>query len=248
MPKKPSVDIVVPVYNEEVALPANIPVLYNYCRHNLSEYDWRIIIADNASTDSTSIIAKKFAKRPQIFYLKLTKKGRGLALRTAWLRSKAGIVSYMDVDLSSNLEFFPALLAGLENSADIAIGSRLSRGSNVTGRTLPREVMSRGYNLLIRVLFSTSFHDAQCGFKAVKKSVFQRLEPIVENNNWFFDSEFLIVAEKAGYKIAEIPISWHDDPSSTVKVAKTATEDLVGIMRLWHTRPWEKLKKAAIIL
>lgn len=237
-----SVDIVIPVYNEEIALPANIPILYNYCQNNLGDYSWNIVIVDNASLDKTSEIAKKFSLRPQISYLRLEQKGRGLALRTAWLKSKADIVSYMDVDLSSNLEFFPALLAGLENSADIAIGSRLSRGSNVTGRTLPREVMSRGYNFLIRVLFSTSFHDAQCGFKAVKKSVFQRLEPIVENNNWFFDSELLIVVEKAGYKIAEIPISWHDDPSSTVKVAGTAIEDLIGLWRLWRTKPWEETK------
>lgn len=238
-----SVDIVVPVYNEEIALPANIPILYNYCRNNLSEYGWKIIIADNASTDSTSEVAKKFAKSPQISYLKLPKKGRGLALRTAWLGSKADIVSYMDVDLSSNLEFFPALLSGIENNSDIAIGSRLARGSNVVGRTILREIMSRGYNLLIKVLFSVSFKDAQCGFKAIKKSVFQNLEPFIENNNWFFDSEMLILAENAGYKVAEIPISWHDDPGSTVKVAKTASEDFEGLLRLWKNKPWERITR-----
>ena len=92
-----------------------------------------------------------------------------MALRTAWLESKADVVSYMDVDLSSNLEFFPALLSAIENNSDIAIGSRLARGSNVVGRTLLREIMSRGYNLLIKAFFSVSFKDAQCGFKAVKK-------------------------------------------------------------------------------
>jgi len=242
---KTSVDIVVPVYNEEVALPANIPILYNYCCNNLSEYAWKIIIADNASTDSTSVIAGKFAKSPQIFYLKLPKKGRGLALRTAWLTSRADIVSYMDVDLSSNLEFFPALLSAIENNSDVAIGSRLARGSNVVGRTLLREIMSRGYNLLIKVFFSVSFRDAQCGFKAVKKNVFKILEPLIENDNWFFDSEMLILAEKSGYKVAEIPISWHDDPSSTVKVARTASEDFEGLLRLWRSKPWLKLKKTA---
>ncbi|MEK7111318.1 MAG: glycosyltransferase [Patescibacteria group bacterium] len=238
-----SVDIVVPVYNEEIALPANIPILYNYCRNNLSEYSWRIIIADNASTDSSSVVARKFAKSPQISYLKLPKKGRGLALRTAWLESKADIVSYMDVDLSSNLEFFPALLSAIENNSDIAIGSRLARGSNVVGRTLLREIMSRGYNLLIKAFFSVSFKDAQCGFKAVKKTVFKTLEPLIKNDNWFFDSEMLILAEKSGYKVAEIPISWHDDPSSTVKVARTASEDFEGLLRLWKDKPWLKLKK-----
>ena len=161
------------------------PILYNYCRNNLSEYSWRIIIADNASTDSSSVVARKFAKSPQISYLKLPKKGRGLALRTAWLESKADVVSYMDVDLSSNLEFFPALLSAIENNSDIAIGSRLARGSNVVGRTLLREIMSRGYNLLIKAFFSVSFKDAQCGFKAVKKTVFKTLEPLIKNDNWF---------------------------------------------------------------
>lgn len=245
MPIKTSVDIVIPAYNEEIALPANIPILYNYCRNNLSEYEWKIIIADNASTDSTSAVAKKFAKSPQISYLKLPKKGRGLALRTVWLGSKADIVSYMDVDLSSNLEFFPALLSAIENNSDIAIGSRLAKGANVVGRTFLREIMSRGYNLLIKAFFSVSFKDAQCGFKAIKKSVFQNLEPLIENNNWFFDSEMLILAEKSGYKIAEIPISWHDDPSSTVKVARTASEDLEGLFRLWKDKSWLKLKKSA---
>ena len=151
----------------------------------------------------------------------------------------------MDVDLSSNLEFFPALLSAIENNSDVAIGSRLARGSNVVGRTLLREIMSRGYNLLIKVFFSVSFRDAQCGFKAVKKNVFKILEPLIENDNWFFDSEMLILAEKSGYKVAEIPISWHDDPSSTVKVARTASEDFEGLLRLWRSKPWLKLKKTA---
>ena len=147
------------------------------------------------------------------------------------------------MDLSSNLEFFKGLLSAIEDSSDIAIGSRLARGANVVGRTVLRGIMSRGYNLLIKAFFSISFKDAQCGFKAIKKSVFQNLEPLIENNNWFFDSEMLILAEKSGYKITEIPISWHDDPSSTVKVAKTASEDFKGLFRLWKTKPWKNVRR-----
>lgn len=237
---KNSVDIVIPVYNEESALPANIPILYNYCKNNLGDYDWKITIVDNASTDRTSETAKIFSKQPHIVFLHLDQRGRGLALTTAWKRSKANIVSYMDVDLSSNLDFFPSLLSAIENGSDIAIGSRLARGARVVGRTLFREVMSRGYNILVQLLFSASFRDAQCGFKALKRSVFLQLTPFIKNKNWFFDSELLIVAQKMKFVIAEIPISWHDDPSSTVKVAKTATEDLEGLWRLWRTKPWEK--------
>lgn len=241
--KKTSVDIVIPVYNEETALPANLPILLSYCRNNLTDYKWQIIIADNASTDTTPLIAKKFSGIPNIFYLRIQKKGRGRALRTSWLNSRADIVSYMDVDLSSNLDFFPSLLAAIQNSSDIAIGSRLSVGSHVSGRTFLREFMSRNYNLLIKLLFRTSFHDAQCGFKAMKKPLFTRLSPLIKNQNWFFDSELLIIAQKAGYKIAEIPIAWHDDPGSTVKVAKTAVEDFNGLLRLHRQQPWKKLIK-----
>lgn len=243
---KTSVDIVIPVYNEEFALPANIPILYNYCKSNLGDYDWKITIVDNASTDRTRAIAKTFSEQQHIAFLHLDQKGRGLALMTAWKRSSADIVSYMDVDLSSNLDFFPSLLSAIEHGSDVAIGSRLARGARVVGRTAFREIMSRGYNILVELLFSVSFHDAQCGFKALKRSVFLQLVPFIQNKNWFFDSELLVVAEKKGFQIAEIPISWHDDPSSTVRVAKTATEDLQGLLRLWKTKPWEHGKDSRI--
>lgn len=241
MKSKISVDIVVPVYNEEVALPANIPLLYNYCQNNLRDYRWRIVIVDNASEDQTPDIVRRFSRQPRIDYIRLDERGRGLALRIAWLASTSTIVSYMDIDLSSNLNFFPALLTAIENGHDVAIGSRRTKGANVTGRTPLRKLMSWGLNFLINILFSVSFRDAQCGFKAMKRSAFQRLEPLIKNNQWFFDSELLVVAEKSGLKIAEIPIAWHDDPSSTVRITKTIMEDMGGMLRLLQTKPWEKI-------
>lgn len=241
---KPAVDIVIPVYNEENALLANLPILHNYCQHNLGQYDWQIVIADNASTDRTAEVVRIFTKWENISYVKLPQRGRGRALRKAWLSSKAGIVSYMDIDLSSNLDFFSSLLAALESGYDIAIGSRRAKGANVVGRTGLRKLMSWGLNFLLMMCFSVSFKDAQCGFKAVQRSVFTALEPLIVNDNWFFDSEMLILAEKSDRRIAEIPISWHDDPGSTVRISKTITEDLAGIWRLWRTRPWETLNKS----
>lgn len=243
MPKKTSVDIVIPVYNEEIALPANIPILLNYCRNNLTEFSWRIVIADNASTDRTAQVARAFLKDSNISYVHLEQKGRGRALKETWKKSQADIVSYMDVDLSSNLDFFPSLLSAIEHGSDIAIGSRLVRGARVMGRTVLRELMSRGYNLLIKIFFRTAFYDAQCGFKALKRSVFLSVIPKIENMNWFFDTELLVIAEKMGFRVIEIPISWHDDPGSTVRVAKTALEDFNGLLRLWRTRPWENSRK-----
>lgn len=241
MAKKTSVEIVIPVYNEESALLANIPILHSYCRSNLQAYNWNIVVADNASIDRTPQVMSKFSEWQNVAYIRLPVKGRGRALRQAWLNSKADIVGYMDIDLSSNLDFFSSLLAALDSGYDIAIGSRRAKGANVVGRTAMRKLMSWGLNFLLQLLFSVSFKDAQCGFKAIRRKVFNALEPYIQNNSWFFDSELLIIGEKSGIKIAEIPINWHDDPGSTVRISKTVTEDLLGMWRLWRTKPWEKL-------
>lgn len=242
MSKKSALTVVIPVYNEEIDLPRNIPRLWRFLEENLKDEKWEILIADNASTDKTPQIAKKLAAKSGISYLRLPQKGRGRALKKAWGTSESDYLAYMDVDLSSDLSFFPKLIEKLEAGADIAIGSRLVQGSQVYGRTLAREMMSRAYNILIRLLFWTSFSDAQCGFKAIKKSSARELLPQVLDNEWFFDSELLIIADKAGFKIAEVPIVWRDDPRSTVKVAKTAWGDIKGLARLFVTRPWLKLR------
>lgn len=244
MASKSALSVVVPVYNEEIDVPRNIPRLYKFLKGNLKDYAWELVIADNGpSTDNTPDVSKNLTKKHQeIKYFSIPRPGRGGALKEAWLRSNAPLLAYMDVDLSSDLRFFPKLIKTLEKGADIAIGSRLSRGSKVYGRTLMREVMSRGYNLLIRLLFWTGFHDAQCGFKAIKREAAQKLLPHIKDESWFFDSELLILAEKAGLKVAEVPIVWRDDPRSTVKVAKTAAGDIKGLLRLFFTRPWRNIK------
>ncbi len=160
-----------------------------------------------------------------------------------WNKSKSDYLSYMDIDLSSDLNYFPKLIGALENGSDIAIGSRLLAGSKVIDRPMIREIMSRGYSLMFRTLFFTKFKDAQCGFKAITKNAANKLLPMVKDTAWFFDSELLIIGQKSGYKITEVPITWKDDPNSTVKVAKTAWGDIEGMMRLLKTRPWRKLKK-----
>lgn len=246
MPKiKRSIDIVIPVYNEENDLPKNIPTLHEYLAKNLRGYNWKIIIADNGpSRDLTGQISRKLERDlDNVSYILIPRPGRGGALKEVWLSSGADYLVYMDVDLSSDLKFSPSLVKALENGADISIGSRLAVGSRVYGRTITREIMSRGYNLLIKAFFWTSFHDAQCGFKAITKNTAQKLLPFVEDKGWFFDSEMLIIGEKAGFKVVEIPIIWRDDPASTVKVAKTAWGDIKGLVRLFRTKPWLKIRK-----
>lgn len=228
---KASVEIVVPVYNEEAALPDSIRRLTAFLAAHLP-HPWRVTIADNASVDATRAVAESLGREiPGVDYFYLPQKGRGLALRTAWLNSEADIVSYMDVDLSTDLAHFPQLIAALESGAHIAIGSRLSRESRVT-RGFKREFTSRCYNRLIKALFFTAFPDAQCGFKALTRPAAQALLPSIANNNWFFDTELLLIAAKRGYRISSIPVRWEDDPTSTVNITGTALEDIKGLLRL----------------
>jgi len=226
-----TVDIVIPVYNEEQALPRTIMVLTQYLNSTLKN-PWRIIIADNASTDSTRQVSEVLCERyPGVTYLHLPQKGRGRALRTAWMESTADLVCYMDADLSTDLSHLPELLDPLEQGYQVSVGSRLSRGSKVT-RSIKREFTSRSYNLLIWSMFWTAFPDAQCGFKAMTRMAAEAIVPSVKDNNWFFDTELLIIAAKRGYRIKSVPVKWDDDPTSTVNIVKTAAEDIKGLLRL----------------
>ena len=226
-----TIDIVIPVYNEERALPRSVVILAEFLRDNLRS-PWQIIIADNASTDGTRSVSEMLCEKyAGINYLHISQKGRGRALKAAWLDSKADIVSYMDVDLATDLAHFPELIKSLEEGYHVAIGSRLSKGSRVT-RGFKREFVSRGYNLLIRSMFFTGFQDAQCGFKAMTRRAAEEILPKIENNNWFFDTELLIIAAKRGYRIKQIPVRWTDDPNSSVNVTRTAAEDVKGLLRL----------------
>jgi glycosyltransferase involved in cell wall biosynthesis len=232
-----TVDVVIPVYNEEAALPRSVSALRDFLQANLT-LPWTIVIADNGSIDGTLAVAQELAaKYPDVTYIHLPEKGRGRALRKAWLESTADIVSYMDVDLSTDLGAFPKLVTAIEEGYDVAIGTRLSSQSQ-TKRSLKREVISRCYNLFIKAMFFTRFSDAQCGFKALSRKAVQELVPLIENQEWFFDTELLILAEKKGYRIKEIPVEWLEDPDTRVNIRKTVMEDLKGLWRLrFHPLP-----------
>lgn len=241
MKKKKSVEIVIPVYNEEKQLKTSIVKLHGFLSRFLKSHDWKITIADNASTDHTLSLARRLSSEMKnVAVIHLTEKGRGRAVKKAWRESKADYTGYMDVDLSTDLKYLPDLLNALEEGYDIAIGSRLLKGSRVVKRTIKREVMSRVYNIMIKVLFRTHFSDAQCGFKIVNRNVIKNLLPYIKDDIWFFDSEMLIVGEKKGFKIYEKPVYWVDDPDSTVKLLGTVSGDLGGLKRLFLERPWNK--------
>jgi glycosyltransferase involved in cell wall biosynthesis len=229
-----TVDIVIPVLNEEVALPGCIEKLYAFTA-DYPERDWRIIVADNGSTDRTADIATELAaKRSNLSVTHLDQRGRGRALKKAWSESDADVRLYMDVDLSTDLKALPTLVAAIADGGyEVAIGSRLMKGSEVVDRTLKREITSRGYNILIHMFFPlTKFKDAQCGFKAISRRTADNLIPLIEDNAWFFDTELLLLAGKAGYGIKEVPVHWEDDPDTRVKVISTAWKDVKGLLRL----------------
>jgi glycosyltransferase involved in cell wall biosynthesis len=230
------VDVVIPVYNEERALEPSVTTLRDFLQERC-RYNWRIVIADNASVDRTLEVAERLSSLyPEVSYLHLDEKGRGRALRRAWLDSEADVVSYMDVDLSTDLGAFPQLIDGLvEEGYHVAIGSRLQQGAQVQ-RQWKREIISRCYNLLIKLMFQNKFSDAQCGFKALTRQAVVDLVPIVKDQGWFFDSELLLRAEQQGYQIYEVPVRWIDDPDSRVNVFQTAWGDFKGLVRVRFTR------------
>lgn len=237
-----TVDVVVPVYNEERALPQSIPTLSAFLESGAFPYDWTIIIGDNASIDSTPEVSRKLEADSggKVKYVRIERKGRGYALKQIWGASQADVSSYMDVDLSTGIEAFPELIGAIADKGyDVAIGSRLAGNARVE-RSLKRRVLTRGYNSMIKGMFFTRFSDAQCGFKAVSREAAARILPLIEDNNWFFDTELLILAEKMGYRIYDVPVKWIEDTDTRVKIASTVTEDLRGLLRLRINRPWRR--------
>ncbi|KDE99261.1 sugar translocase [Mycolicibacterium aromaticivorans JS19b1 = JCM 16368] len=225
-------DIVIPVYNEERDVASCVRRLHQFLLDEVP-YRARIVVADNASTDGTLSVARKLAEElSDVDVIHLDAKGRGGALAAAWASSPADVVAYMDVDLSTHLSALMPLVAPLVSGhSDIAIGSRLAASSRVV-RGIKREVVSRGYNLLLRGLLGARFSDAQCGFKALRADVARQLLPLVADTGWFFDTELLVLAEKAGLRIHEVPVDWIDDPDSRVDILATAIEDLKGCWRV----------------
>ena len=234
---RPLVEVVVPVHNEQRTLEASIWRLHGYLTAHFP-FAFRITVADNASTDETWPLARKLAEQlPRVRAVHLDQKGRGRALRHVWSGSDADVVAYMDADLSTGLEALLPLVAPLlSGHSDLAIGSRLARGAAVV-RGPRRELVSRCYNMLLRATLRARFSDAQCGFKAGRTEVVQALLPAVEDQAWFFDTELLLLAERSGLRIHEVPVDWVEDPDSRVDVLRTALDDLRGMARVGRQLP-----------
>lgn len=228
-----TVDVIIPVLNEEHSIARCIELLRSFFAEH-PDREWSILVADNGSTDKTAEVATGLMNDSgDLRITHLEQRGRGRALKKAWLESDADVRCYMDVDLSTDLKHVPELVSAIADEGhSLAIGSRLMGDSDVVNRTLKREITSRGYSALFRTMFFTKFKDAQCGFKAISASAANALVPLVKDNAWFFDTELLLIAQKNGYSIKEIPVRWVDDPDSRVKIISTAWEDIKGLLRL----------------
>jgi glycosyltransferase involved in cell wall biosynthesis len=229
--KRPTALVVLPVYNEEKGIRKGVETLIAF----LNSHDhckWKIVIADNNSNDRTAEIGRELeSENPIVKYLYIPRKGRGIALRTAWEQADTDFVSYMDIDLSTGLDALIKAIDVLVKGADIAVGTRLSKESNTT-RCLKREFISRSYNIVIKMSLGTHFNDAHCGFKTGRREVVQKILPYIDDNEWFFDTEFLFYGEKLGHRIVEIPVTWIEDPDTKAKIFKDAYDDLRGLYRL----------------
>jgi len=228
----PDVEIVVPVHNEAAGLERSVRRLHRFLSDGFP-FTWRIVIADNASVDATPEIARRLALTlPSVCHLRLEQKGRGRALRAAWSASPGKVVAYMDVDLSTDLRGLLPLVAPLiSGHSDLAIGTRLAHSSRVA-RGPKREFISRSYNRILHTVLRARFTDAQCGFKAVRRDVLDPLIGEVRDDGWFFDTELLVLAQRRGLRIHEVPVDWVDDPDSRVDIVHTAITDLKGVARL----------------
>ena len=237
-------EITIPVLNEEETLEKNVLLSMSYVMGHITQ-DFKIVIADNGSTDRTMEIGERLAKEhTKIEFLKVPRRGVGLALRTSWISSTADYVGYMDLDLATDLKHLKEVFNLLTNDeTEIVNGSRLLKGAIVENRTNLREVTSRGFNFLVQNLLRVKLSDGMCGFKFFKTSVAQELiNTGINIDGWFFSTEMLTKALWLGKRVKEIPVHWTDDPNSKVNVKKLSKEYFNEILRLKSERK-EFIKK-----
>ncbi|MDO4913568.1 MAG: glycosyltransferase family 2 protein, partial [Bifidobacteriaceae bacterium] len=236
--QKVDADIMIPVYNEQDQLRASVTTLLNYLlssqQQNNWAFTWNIVVVDNASTDATWAIAQELSQEypDYVRAVHCNRKGRGLALKLSWSDSKAQVVSYMDVDLATDIQHTYSLIGSLlYGGADVSFGCRLFDDSDVT-RSAKREICSVGYNMILQTMLRAQFFDAQCGFKAMRKEVADELLPQVQDNEWFFDTELLVLAQVLGKNMYEFPVHWVEAPGTTVNIPDTVRKDLQGVWRM----------------
>jgi glycosyltransferase involved in cell wall biosynthesis len=224
-------DVTIPVLNEAPTLDRQVRILYRFLQEHYPEPgQWRIVVADNGSTDDTPHIAEALGDElPEVRLLRVSEKGVGLALKTSWMQSDADIVGYMDLDLATDLRHFIQAINALDTEGfDLVYATRLHKNARVIGRTLKREITSRVFNFIVKRYLGVRFSDGMCGFKWLHR---RHVAPLIAggavSNGWFFSTELLTVAEWKGLKMCELPVRWVDDAgSSKVNIRRLAKQYL----------------------
>ncbi|MFH1412596.1 MAG: glycosyltransferase [bacterium] len=231
------IDICLPVYNEQNILQKNTLHIFEFCKKQNWPFDWQIVIIVNGSVDKSLQIAKELAGNYlQIIAVNYEASGKGNAIKEYGLISKADIMVYMDIDLSTDLKDLPELIEQItKHDYDLAIGSRLMPGS-ITKRSFLRELISRSYNLLSRILLNNNISDMQCGFKAVRITVFHKVAAYIQDTKWFFDTELVVFTKLLNYAIKEVPVNWsenrYEKRKSTIRLGKDSCQLLISLIKL----------------
>src|SRR5262245_33217293 len=231
------IHVTFPVLNEEALLASSIERTIAFCnQHKLEIHEF--CIADNGSTDRTAEISQTLTARyPNLRYLRLGKRGFGLALKAAWNATDADFVGYMDIDLATDLRHLKEVHDHVArgDGYELYLGSRLKRGASVRNRTLLREVTSRMFNRLLQLRLGVSFSDAMCGFKFIDRNLYRRLaDRFPFTDDWFFATQLAVRAEWLGARILDMPVDWTDQPDSksSARLVSLSMLNPVGIAEL----------------
>lgn len=237
-------EITIPVLNEEKTIKLKINEMINFVENNISNVTVKFIIADNGSTDATERYSLELVdKFENLEYIKLPEKGVGLALRTSWLKSSADYVGYMDLDIATDLEALKIVTSEMEKNTKIINGSRLLKDSIVINRTLLRELSSRVFNMILKLVLKVKFTDGMCGFKFLDRKIAQELiETGIDTKGWFFSTEIMVKGSWKNIEIKEIPVKWTDDRNSKVKIFSLSLNYLKSIFKLKNEEKEFKLK------
>jgi glycosyltransferase involved in cell wall biosynthesis len=232
-----SLEITIPILNEERVLEQNVQTLLKYLNEEINheKIEWKIVIADNGSSDGSHQIMDRLCQRfSNLHYLRIDRIGVGIALKTSWSQSEMDIVGYMDVDLATSLTHIKEMLTAIiDQNYDFVYGSRLHQKAIVTGRSLKREIVSRIFNTILRNYLKVRFSDGMCGFKFLRRPIALRLiEEGARSDGWFFSTELLYLAEKLRLKIFELPIEWKDSRDSKVNIGRLSLQYLKAMYRM----------------
>jgi dolichyl-phosphate beta-glucosyltransferase len=231
------ISIVIPAYNEAPRLGPTLDRVLDFVRKQ--GWDAEVIVVDDGSRDGTADIVRGYAQNNEIVRLLQNpgNRGKGYSVRNGVMNANGQIILFTDADLSSPIEEAPKLLEVIESGADVAIGSRWMRSELQTKRqSVARQVLGRVFNLLLRVVLRLDFKDTQCGFKAFRRNAARALFPLQKIERWGFDPEILFLADRAGFRVVEVPVRWGHDSGTRISPIADGSRMVGEMLRIrWYS-------------